>query len=622
MPLITPRKVLLQYNNLYNGPCLGAALFPSMTPQEYYSQETDKRQAQAADIQRRVNNYSRIRLAVGVLFLLSLYFASTQTETLYQLLPPILCIAAFLFVVRRHLEAKEMLKEALTYISVLQNEQEALRGNYKAFIPGNEFVNPAHPYAYDFDIFGDVSVFRMLCRTVTHNGYQTLAKLIKEPYTDAKELIERQEAIAELALKPELLQRFRVTGITAGEEGANDKELLLSWLVEADKFRDKKLLHIAAWVMPLAAILAIILSFVTGGIHPFLLWVLAVNWLILGTRSKQIKATYNKVGRALKAIDKYGRLAYVISEHDFKSVKPANAARVTTSGVTEVGNFAKLVHLFDNRANGMVGPLLNSFFLFDIYCLLRLEGWRSKNRELLPELLQEVEDFDVYVSLATYAFNKPANIYPSVNTGSLVLQATDLKHPLILETAAVGNDFGIGANEQFYLLTGANMTGKSTFIRTIGVNMVMAYMGLPVPAKSMDIPLVKIFTAIRITDSVQEDVSYFKAELNRLRQIMDVIAHDEPYMVMLDEPLRGTNSTDKQSGTRALVNRLVKHNAIGIVATHDTGLCDMEAPGSGIANYHFESTVTDGGIAFDYKLKRGCSTSNNATILMRMMDII
>ena len=292
--------------------------------------------------------------------------------------------------------------------------------------------------------------------------------------------------------------------------------------------------------------------------------------------------------------------------------------------VAEILKFKKLVHLFDSRSNGMVGPVMNTFFLFDFYCLLQLEGWRKKHSPLLLQAIDEMIATDVDVSGAVYAFNHPQNIYPQINdTGSEIL-ASDLKHPLLSPATAVGNDTSIGKDEQFYLLTGANMTGKSTFIRTIGVSNVMANLGLPLPAKALSLPLLNLYTSMRITDSVQDDISYFRAELNRIKSIMDTVkASQQPYLVLLDEPLRGTNSTDKQEGTRAIAENLLSYNAIGIIATHDTGLCDMETnfPRK-VRNYHFESRVETAGLAFDFKLRPGASTSNNATILMRQMGIV
>jgi DNA mismatch repair ATPase MutS len=286
--------------------------------------------------------------------------------------------------------------------------------------------------------------------------------------------------------------------------------------------------------------------------------------------------------------------------------------------------FKKLVHLFEARSNGLTGPIMNTLFLFDFYCLLRLESWRKNHRQSLIEAMDMMIETDVLISSAVYAFNHPDYIYPTITDSGCVITASGLRHPLLSQKAAVGNDAILGEKEQFYLLTGANMTGKSTFIRTIGVSIVIGNAGLPFPAKALSLPLLDLYTSMRITDSVQEDISYFRAELNRVKMIMDKVkTAARPCLVLLDEPLRGTNSTDKQQGTRSIVETLLSYHAIGIVATHDTGLCDMELLHKGqVSNYHFESQVETGGLSFDFKLKPGGSTSNNATALMRQMGII
>ena len=314
-----------------------------------------------------------------------------------------------------------------------------------------------------------------------------------------------------------------------------------------------------------------------------------------------------------------GHIAEAKFENDWLQKMKTNAEQSLAS----IRRFKKIVHLFESRGNTMTGPAMNTFFLFDFYCLLKLEAWRRDHKQSLLTDVDDVIEMDVYVSCAVYAFNHPENIYSAITTGSEIT-ARDLRHPLLSPSSAVGNDVSIGAKEQFYLLTGANMTGKSTFIRTIGVTNILTNIGLPLPAKELTMPLLDLYTSMRITDSVQDDISYFRAELNRIKAMMDKVSHAQhPYLVLLDEPLRGTNSTDKQMGTRAIVETLITYNAVGIIATHDTGLCDMEASHSGkISNYYFESKVAEGELTFDFRMKSGGSTSNNATILMRQMGII
>jgi hypothetical protein len=593
-----------------------------MNPFEYYSGQLSAKEAQANALQKQINGLSTLRLVTGCALLLAVYFAFARDTTIYWGLA-IAAFVAFMYTVKRHGAFKDRHKLLLLNIKLLNDELQTLEGDHTAFLAGKELVDASHPYSYDLDIFGDGSVFQMLCRSVTHSGYKALAQLLQHPYAAGEEIRQRQEVVKELAANPDLLQTFRVAG-AAGEEGVKDREHILSWMQLEDKFIDKKLLHIAAVIIPILSLTFFILSVLRGTIHSGLVWMFVINWTFGIIYSKDIKRNHVLVGRSAKLIDKYESLLHIIAGNVFHTELLQRCNAIAKTSAVEIAQFRKLVNLFDSRANNMVGPLMNSFFLFDIYCLLKLEKWRAQNRQLLSEAFDYVDIFDVHTSLGTYAFNHPANVYPAVNAQQTAITAVDLKHPLISATIAVGNSGNIGIDERFYLLTGANMTGKSTFIRTIGSNLVLAYIGVPVPAVSFTVPLVKIYTAIRITDSVQDDVSYFKAELNRLQRIMHAIKDEEqPYLILLDEPLRGTNSTDKQKGTRSVVERLIARNAIGIVATHDTGLCDLEQTHKGkISNYHFESRVEQDHLDFDYKLKQGCSTSNNATMLMRLMDII
>lgn len=593
-----------------------------MTPFEYYSGQLSAKETQANSLQKQINNLSTLRLLSGCILLVILYFAFKYDAAPYWV-AVVGAFIAFLYTVKRHGSFKDRHKFVLLNIKLLKDELQALEGNHSAFLAGKELIDASHPYSYDLDIFGDGSVFQMLCRSVTHSGYKALALLLQQPYSAAEEIAQRQDVVKELSSNPDLLQNFRITG-AAGEEGVTDREQILSWMQLEDSFISKQYLKIASVVVPLTALVFFILSVLQQTFHPGLFLVLIANWTILGIHSKDIKRNHLLVGRSAKLLDKYESLLHVIAGNEFQAGLLKRCREVAMRSVEQTTEFRKLVNLFDSRANGMVGPLMNSFFLFDIYCLLKLEKWRAQNRQLLSEAFDYVDIFDVHTSLATYAFNHPANNYPVLNTQQTAIIATNAKHPLISAKTAIGNDATIGVNERFYLLTGANMTGKSTFIRTIGTNLVLSYIGVPIPAAAFSMPLVRIYTAIRISDSVQDDVSYFKAELNRLQRIMHAITDaEQPYLILLDEPLRGTNSTDKQQGTRSIVERLIAHHAIGIVATHDTGLCDLEQTHPGkISNYHFESRVEQDHLGFDYKLKTGCSTSNNATVLMRLMDII
>ena len=548
--------------------------------------------------------------------------AFSKGDTWLWIASAILAVALF-YILNRQSGLKEQAKRLTCHIQLLNDELNALKGDYSAFYSGEAYINVTHPFSYDLDIFGPRSIYQVLNRTVTTHGADTLAASLQYPYATAELIAERQGSVKELSANPGFLHNFRVTGMLHIEEHGAD-ERLKRWLDMDDLFLGNRLINVLLYIVPLLSALFVTLSIIQGTLHPGLILMLAINWSINIKYSKKIKESHYLVSENVKMIAKSEQLLQQITHEEFTSTALQNIKTDAANAIKSITEFKKLVHLFNNRQNGMVGPLLNSLFMFDVNCMTRLEKWRVKYKTQIAGSLQLVAEMDKCCSYANYTFNHPDNIYPLVNNSTKTISAIGLKHPLIHKDVAVGNDCTLGEQEQFYMLTGANMTGKSTFIRTIGTNIIFAYIGLPVPAVSFNVPLLKIFTSIRITDSVQDDVSYFKAELQRMQELMREVGNSAtPYLILLDEPLRGTNSTDKQTGTKAIVEKLLSFNAIGIIATHDTGLCAMADNHRGkITNYHFESEVTNGSLQFDYKLKPGGSTSNNATILMHMMGII
>lgn len=592
------------------------------SPAEYYNQQKDKYTLLLNAATKELNRIAMFRLWSAIAALALGIWAFSKGGG-WQWGGAGICAALFLVLVRIFHRLSDRRTVLVIHLTITEREIQSLSGDNSAFPAGIEYIDIAHPYSYDLDLFGKGSVYQALCRAVTVGGAVQLAQKLSSLVLTKESVKGRQEIIKELSAQPDFLQNFRVAGLGVAE-GPRDQALLTQWLVGEDMFVNNRAVRITSIVMPLTAVAFIIWSIVIGGFYSGLIPLFVINLTILGNFQKKIKQAGQQIGHSAQLADKYEGLLMQVAGTAFTAPWLQKSSAEAKSMLESIANFKKVVHLFDSRSNGLTGPLMNGLFLFDFYCLIKLETWRRKNSKALLDAIAAMIEMDVYVGSSVYGFNHPEYIYPDIATSGREISAKGLRHPLLSAKSAVGNDFTLGRAEQFYLLTGANMTGKSTFIRTVGVCNVLGNIGLPLPAKEFSMPLLDLYTSMRITDSVQDDISYFRAELNRIKQIMDKVKHtDKPYLVLLDEPLRGTNSTDKQQGTRSIVETLLTYHAIGIVATHDTGLCDMELNYSGkVSNYHFESRVEATGLSFDFRIKPGGSTSNNATILMRQMGII
>ena len=592
---------------------------PHIHPTAHYDSRLGLHQTLLAKVSKNIHLLGRARL-LAALTAVALAILAFNSGASWQWMVSGLGAALFLVLVRIHSRHEQQAMLLQLRIHLIKGEQEALAGNYAHFPKGEKYLNTNHPYSFDLDVFGAGSLYQLLCRSVTYNGADVLAASLMQPEINEERIYKRQAMIRALSENPVFLEDFQAEGAAVDEE-PNDYKLVTGWLNAPEHFMNNGLAKVSMAILPVITIGLIFYTSFIGELQGAIGLAVIANWVVLGIFGKKIKSANTQVGRTARLVEKYQRLQSVTANAIFNQPELQSISQAAQESAAQIVRFRKLANMFDSRNNSMGGMILNSLFLFDIYCLLQLESWRRAHKALLLQTMESMIELDALVSCANYAFNHPDNHYPTFDTQGI--QAKDLRHPLLAKSA-VGNDCSLGEQEKIYLLTGANMTGKSTFIRTIGTATILSYMGVPVPAESLSLPLMNIFTAIRITDSVQNDVSYFRAELNRIKAIMDrVQSSGQRYLVLLDEPLRGTNSGDKQQGTRSIIEKLLKQNVMGIVATHDIGLCVLqeEHPGK-ISNYHFESTVTPAGLAFDFKLHSGGSTSNNATILMRQMGII
>ena len=398
---------------------------------------------------------------------------------------------------------------------------------------------------------------------------------------------------------------------------------LLSWVAEPGIIYKNTYLQKASFILPVINFIALLASIYIGQYYLLSLSVL-ISWFHVGSIGKYVNAQSMKLGKKQEILEAF---ASILKEWNKVDVTDAlhlqQLQHQTLQANLAIQKLSRLVNLLDQRLNVLVNILLNSFLLYDIHCITSLEKWKIANHNNLPIWIDCIGQVESLVSLSTYAFNHPENVYPALSREKVCIESSGLYHPLIPIKENVSNDVSIGIQNRILLITGSNMSGKTTYLRTVGINILMAQCGLPVCAASFLFYPLQIYSSIRITDSLQEHTSYFMAELKRLQQIIQSIQNGKPGLILIDEILRGTNSDDKYHGSEEFVKKLVQHHTLTLFATHDLKLSELENEYPGvIKNYCFESIINNGELIFDYKILPGVAKNRNASFLMKKMGII
>jgi hypothetical protein len=439
------------------------------------------------------------------------------------------------------------------------------------------------------------------------------------------EIEERQEAIKELAALVEWRQQLQSfseqTGITSSTE-----EKINEWLQEEENYYVHPAWKLSVWIYSIftlasaAATLFGLLS-ISAFVSLFILYLSVSSFL-----SKNTIKAYIRLTRIVSEISILEKLVGWIENVKFDSLlmnklqeKIGSNNNKASARVREIKS---ILGRFDLRLS-MVGPLfLNSFLLWDVRQIMALNEWRRKNKQVVPKLFEVIAEIEVLNSLATLQFNQHGWCLPKFVSEHFDFKSEGLGHPLIPQKERVDNNFSIEKNTLVSLVTGSNMAGKSTFLRSIGVNIVLALMGAPVCAKSFTFSHVRLMTSMRINDNLAENTSTFYAELKKLKTIIEAVNNHEKAFVLLDEILRGTNSHDRHTGSDALIKQLIRHNAYAVIATHDLVLAELQKQyPKAIENYHFDVQVKGEELFFDYKLKEGVCQSLNASLLMKKIGI-
>lgn len=507
-------------------------------------------------------------------------------------------------------------------IRINQLEMKSLEGDYYSFGDGSEYLDKNHPYSYDLDIFGRASLFQFLNRTISQPAAKLLAAWLKAPAT-SKEIVLRQQAVTELKELADWRQQLMALGYEY-KDAANHPDAILEWMNSPDNFRGKKYLRLVTIGLSVLT-LAVVGLVITGWSSSLLVFMIMLNMGVNYKYLKMVTILHQQVGKSYEMLQSYGEAIKLMESQYFKSERLLTLVAMLKGNGTASGLIRKLsvlVNRLDTRLNVMVSIPLNIFFFWDIHYCIALEKWKKLNSGNIKQWFSAMAEVEVLSSIANMSFNNPDFVMPLIREEYFVCHAKNLGHPLIPKERRVNNDFSIDNSGKIILVTGSNMSGKSTFQRTCGVNMILAFAGAPVCADFLEVSLVHLLTSMRISDSLEDNTSSFYAELKRLAMIIRESASNPSVFLLLDEILRGTNSNDRHIGSVALIRQLLQQKTVGIIATHDLSLSELENElPEKIDNYNFDVKIRGEELYFDYKLNRGICKSLNASILMKKMGI-
>ena len=533
-------------------------------------------------------------------------------------------LGCFLFVVKKDLVNKESINHFKRLITINEQELLYLKHKFTHQKDGGEFYKDEHPYAGDLDIFGRSSVYQYINRTNSQQGNQRLAHWLSEP-ASAEKIISRQKAVQELSTKTNWRQELQANGMSSTISISTEKKME-AWLQENNQFINRNSWHVIRYFIPVAALGTMVCFLFDVISYQLFLQALLIFTIIAFAITRIIIPQYRKLNKISAEMETLSNSIACIEHVAFKDPLLVDLKKQFNTGKQkasqQIFQLKQIFNRFDYRLNPVVFIPLNIFLLWDLQQMMQLEKWKQKNNQQIGHWFYAMAELEAISSIGTLAFNHPHWCFPELKTDEPEFTAVKLGHPLIEEQKSVLNDFSTRGKEQINLITGSNMAGKSTFLRSVGVNMILAAMGAPVCANALTFSPLKIMSSMRIKDNLEESTSTFYAELKKLKQIIDAVNNNEPVIILLDEILRGTNSYDRHTGSKALIKQLLQHKAIGILATHDLELANLapEFPAN-IHNYHFDVQVNGDELYFDYKLKRGICQSMNASILMKKIGI-
>jgi hypothetical protein len=591
----------------------------STDPRTEYEYRLNQRRASAGGLEslhRRIGN-TRLAVFIAALVVAWLSFLSGRISPLWLLVP----FGSFIALAALHGRVLLNLQRARRSIDFYENGLARLEEQWEGKgESGDRFRDPSHPYAEDLDIFGKGSLFELLCRARTRSGEQMLASWLKSP-AGTDEIRSRQEAANEIRSNLDLREDLAVLG--ADVRAGVHSDPLRHWAESPARFHSN-FMRITAAITTLLTLASIVYWIATDHHQWFTLAIFAEVLFRFFLR--------HTIGPAVLAAEGAGRdldlLSSVLARLEQESFKTAYLknlrARLDCEGMPPsrlIARLDRLIVLLDSRRNALFAPIA-LILLWEIQLVFLVEGWRKKNGHAIAGWIGAVSELEAISSIAAYSYEHPRDPFPEISEAFPCFEGRGLGHPLIPEGKCVRNSVNLAGELKVMVVSGSNMSGKSTLLRTVGINAVLALAGAPVRAENLRLSPLAVGASIRNLDSLQEGTSRFYAEITRLRKLVTIADGPIPLMFLLDELLHGTNSHDRRIGAEAIVKGLTHRGALGLLTTHDLALAHIvETLAPHAVNVHFEDHLNDGRITFDYHLLPGIVRKSNALELMRSIGL-
>lgn len=592
-----------------------------------YRQRADLAQQEADKYKDLANTYSLYRLLVFGLFIVIVCVAISVDEIYAIAVGVVILVGAFNLLINKQNKYETLKNYFLDLHTVTQNEIASIESYGNIYDNGSGFNDDKHFYTADLDIFGNSSLYQLSNRAATFPGMVKLAGWLVKPAAKP-EISERQQAAKEIAGKNDWKLNIQAHLLFSLKQNREQIKRLVEYLKVPIEINGEKALAIYSKISPYLVLALIIGSIFYMPLRYVTPVVILVNIRLVMAKAKVVQKADLIAGKIGTTLHHFVLAFQCIENEEWQSpyLKSLAALIKSENGDSisgKIEQLAQLINKLNYRLNMVMMFILNALFIWDIRQLIAIENWKRNNLVHIEAAFDVIAEFEAVMSLAGLHINYPGWSFPEIIDGeNYTLTAKSIAHPLIGTGKRISNDYELKDTFNIDIITGSNMAGKSTFLRTIGINTVLALCGAPVCAAQMQVSVITVITYMRIKDSLNESTSTFKAELDRLQMLLGAVETEPKVFFLIDEMLRGTNSVDKYRGSKAVIEQLIRKKGVGMVATHDLQIAELEKDYPDyVRNFYFDIQVKNGEMLFDYKIKHGECKTFNASLLLKQIGI-